>query len=240
MSKLKNISLLMLYYNNPNTLEFHVECWKTLPVEIRERVLFIVVDDGSQIPAKPVIEKCKCSSGINLQLYRIKKDIPWNWEGARNLAHHVAPDGWILSTDVDHAVPEESFMQLFNQEFKKDCFYHVARFNGKDSKRMHPHTDTFIMTKKMFWSVGGYDEDFAGWYGRSTYMFRRALAQKAKKSVLINVYTVWYGEMIKDSQTPLGRNGSEYDIRNNPELMNKSRKKYKPINHLRFEWERQI
>lgn len=232
-----NITIAMPYYNCPMMLERQIEEWCQYP---SDRVQIIVIDDGSSdLPASPVFKRSDLSN-INILLYRIEPDIAWNWEGTRNLAFHIAEPGWVFSTDMDHVIPVDSIKRLLSMELNTACYYVPMRYEavGKKGKvPMKRHTDTFIMTKDLYWKAGGMDEDFAGWYGLSTTMFRRQLNEISARWTLDEVYMVWYGKQIEDAQCSLGRQGSKYDALLNPVLVKKSKQKYNPKNPLRFDWQ---
>ncbi len=242
------ITLAMPYYENPNMLREHIKYWQQYPKEIAKQLWVIVVDDGSpRNPAKDVLEGVDLS--VSVRLYRIEENIPWNHGGARNLGFTKASDdGWVFSTDLDHVVPAESMQHLMSLKLSPECYYTPVRrrmVDLKTSKEYTGHIGTFIMTKRMFWKVGGFDEDFSGHYGGTSSCFRRASDKKAERVELADVWTLFFpSEVIADSvTTDWGRKDSAYDARGDPDMIKKlktSRRKYDPKNHLRFNWERVI
>ena len=78
---------------------------------------------------------------------------------------------------------------------------------GKDGKTPKPHPNTFAMSRLIWDRVGGYDEDFCGFYGTDS-MFRSRLGEirMAPESAFIVRYP---REVIPDaSTTTLDRNAS--------------------------------
>ena len=239
MGKADHITLAIPYFDAPEMLQEQVRYWKGYD----NRVRVILIDDGSpQCPAMDVLDAVDqiYLNGINLSVYRIEQNIPWNYSGTRNLAFLVADPGWVFSTDLDHIVPNVSINEMFGRELNDKCYYIPKRIqNGLLMKR---HSDSFIMTKHLYWSVGGYDEDFAGWYGGATQLFRMSLRNVASEISLGDVWHEHYTEdMIQDCHTTVwGRKGSEYDFRKNPDLVNKiayyKRNKSDKKKCLRFDW----
>ena len=66
-----------------------------------------MVDDASpRDPAEPHFRDV----GIETQLYRIEEDVPWRWDGARNLGvrEGVKSGEVVLMTDIDHLLTPEN------------------------------------------------------------------------------------------------------------------------------------
>ena len=141
----------------------------------------IVVDDGSPEPAREVLALAEPHVRAHLRLYRIGEDIPWNRSGARNLAAMKATTDWVCMADLDHVLPAAAAAHLLEFEPQPEFWYRLRRYrNGRaDETRMKdmipreqefgevkPHIDSYVITRDMYWSVGGYDEDFAGCLGR--------------------------------------------------------------------------
>src|SRR5262245_3573566 len=88
------------YYDNGAMLPFHYAAWGSYPAELRSRVRFLLVDDGSPTPLEPPPPDLN----VNLKIFRIKQDIVWNIPGAKNLLLFQAETPWILVSDIDHIV----------------------------------------------------------------------------------------------------------------------------------------
>ena len=58
------ITIVMAYYNNPTMLEKHLREWEKYPKGFQA----IIVDDGSEEPALPILQDCP----IPVQLYKIR------------------------------------------------------------------------------------------------------------------------------------------------------------------------
>lgn len=176
------LTLIIPYYEQPVFFARQLAHWASLPAHVSDHLSIIVVDDGSpDAPAasvpRPALRR--------FRLFRIEQDVRWNWLAARNIGFHHAPDGWCLVTDMDHMVPVETF---------EACIYgvHDTRVAYGFSRRehtgavVHSHSASFLMTRDLFWAVGGYDETLSGHYGTDG-DYRRRLAKVAKLAILTDV-----------------------------------------------------
>jgi len=215
------------YYENPNMLREHIKHWKLYSKEITEKLLVIIIDDGSpRNPAESVLKDADLP--FELQLYRIKENIPWNYTGARNLGFHVAPQGWVLTTDIDHIVEAESMDHLFKAKLDEGRYYHLERYMAIDGKIIRPHGISFVITREMFWRAGGFNEDYAGQRSKAAGVFRHALRRVGRLVTLKGVYLIWYNQaIISDCRT------SDWPRTPSPE-----RRKMEGKRYLRFTWER--
>ena len=223
------ITIVMAYYNNPTMLERHLEEWEKYPDGFQA----VIVDDGSEEPALPILKNCP----IPVQLYRVLIDKPWNQNGARNLAMTHA-EGWCLMTDVDHLLTSEEARKIKIEEYHSSLAYKPRRVkpDGSEYKR---HPNTYLLTKDLYWSCGGYDEDFCGHYGTDA-TFRRHLGKSITNTDQFAL-TLYGRDVIHDASTrTLGRKGTEYHVSNSPRLRDKRKNGGEPIPPLQFPWERQL
>lgn len=174
-AKLRPLTLVLPYYENPRFLRRQVEHLNALPEDLRSHLTLIVVDDCSpQSPASGVLATMD-SKLAGLLLYRVMKDVRWNWIAARNIgAHHAAP-GWLLLTDMDHLVPEDTMRAAMSADLHDDHIYRFSR-TERGAHEIHPHPNSWLMTRDMFWKVGGYDEACSGYYGTDGDYRRRCAA----------------------------------------------------------------
>ncbi len=235
----------MPYYDAPQMLRKQLEYWRMYPAWVKESIRIILVDDGS--PNYPAIDVLK--DGVpgftSFELYCIQENIPWNHGGARNLAFTAAEEGWVILTDIDHVLPLETMCSLVTMELSPEVVYIPARFRMRgvlDWEEINRHSDSFILTKKMFWEVGGFDEDFSGYWNGVSGPFRRALKRKAVFSEVDCAHFLLHcNDVVEDASVSLGREGSEYDIKKSKDSklqkkFSKALHKYKPTNPLRFKW----
>jgi len=234
-----NLQIIYPYYENPVMLNKHLETWEQWGDLFKGNVKIILVDDGStRTPALNAIYP----TDVNIELYRIKENIPWNQNGAHNLGFHVADKGWCLSTDIDHVVIYSQLRKIFELKTHGNSFYSFARRQARDLGDVNykRHPNSWLLTRDMYWEAGGYDEDFSGYYGSDS-VFRRALKSVGKHKQL-NTYLVVYDlEDIPDANTTeFGRKDSKYYSVNYPHLVKKRRIASKAENPLRLSWERVI
>ncbi len=224
------ITLVMAYYENGGMLDEHFKAWKEYKNKSNYKI--ILVDDGS--PKDPAEGHIK-DVGIPVELYRIKKDIPWNQNGARNLGMTHA-DGTCLITDMDHLLDSKNAENIIKYQWYKNKAYRPLRYKeGYGPYKRHPNT--YVIHTDLYWKMGGYDESFCGWYGSDS-TFRNQLGDKI---IDMDLFTMrLYGrEIIPDaSTTNYGRKKSKYQVGNNPELRRRKKENPPPIKPLNFDWER--
>jgi hypothetical protein len=112
--------------------------------------------------------------------------------------------GWLLLTDMDHIVGPGTMEMLVHGKHHRGIIYRFSRRDRKwvgtnDSRRewlgdweetaIHPHPNSWFMTREMFWRVGGYDERMSGYYGSDSY-YRRRCAATAPIRIMSNVALV--------------------------------------------------
>lgn len=193
----KRLTLVTPYYENPKFFRTQLEHWSLLPVDVRDRLTVIVVDDGSPTqPAEAVYERFALRS-FALRLFRIDVDVRWNWLAARNIGFHYAADAWVLVTDIDHVVPVETFRSILFSAHDRQVVYAFQR-REHTGAWITPHSASFLMTRSLFWTIGGYDETLSGHYGTDG-EFRRRIVQYAPIHLLSDPLV--RHEYVEDSST---------------------------------------
>lgn len=173
----RDFTLIMPYYENSKFLASQITHWQgRLPAELTDHMKLIIVDDGSpQHSAADVFKGYwPIDSNFEMQLYRIEEDVRWNWLAARNIGAKNAKTEWIMLTDMDHVLPKQTLHILIYGEHDPKIIYRFSRTGSK----MHPHPNSWFMTKDMYWKVGGYDESLSGHYGTDG-EYRRRCASTA-------------------------------------------------------------
>lgn len=173
----KRVTLVFPYYQCPQFFTEQCRVWRDYPSELSAYVRVIVVDDGSPVPAVLPPDR-----PLGLRLFRIEQDIPWNWLAARNIGAHHADDGWLLMTDMDHVVPASVLASVVSGQHDPRVVYAFSR-REHTGQSVHPHSASFLMTKAMFWQIGGYDERLSGVYGTDG-AYRKRLAAVAPVRLL--------------------------------------------------------
>lgn len=243
---MRQLTLVMAYYENGTMLERHLQAWSEYSPEAREGFSVVIVDDGS--PKDPALPRLRDFPGKlpPIELFRVGVNIPWNQNGARNLAMKEGRGGWCLLTDMDHLLTERALVNLKDVVHRKAGRYYVPerekviREEPWWAKPYHRHPNSFMLHQDDYWRAGGYDEDFCGWYG-SDRSFRRMLDTVCKRMELEGVSLLLYGrEVVADaSTTEFGRKDSRFHSSNNPQLAAKKKATPAPAkNPIRFPWER--
>lgn len=220
---MNQLTYMTLYYNQPEMLRYQVDRWlyfKDLPIN------WIIIDDGSP---EPLPLSIVAPLGDRVSVYQILEDIPWNMPGARNLGFYVATTQWVLSTDIDHTFDLDGLRKMVYHNLNVEMIYQFAR-KRHDGKPELPHICTILITRDLFWKLGGYDEDFSGHYGHDDMNFRSRWENR--QMVVLDVGCVCHSEnpLIPDSVVNLNRD----------EAYNKAlfrlKKSSVPTSYMRFKW----
>lgn len=161
---MNRVTLCLAYYDNPGMLRRQLDHLDDLKVWVQEQLELIVVDDGSPTsPAEPVFREC--TNPVKARLFRMAVDVPWNMDACRNLAVSQSETSWVLLTDIDHLVPEKTWIKILTAGLNPGQAYKFGRVSEPDLQPYKPHPNTWLMTRELFDRAGGYDERLAGWYG---------------------------------------------------------------------------
>lgn len=194
---MKKITAIYPYYENPLFFAYQLNVWAQYKANVGDHVSFIVVDDGSKITKASEMLRVASLRPRDIRLYEIEVDVRWNWLAARNIGAHHADDQWVLLTDMDHVITEEVLYELIRGDHDPFKIYRFSR-REHHGKQIHPHPNSWFMTKRMFWRVGGYDEALSGHYGTDG-EYRRRCAATAKINILTDELV--RHEYIDDSST---------------------------------------
>lgn len=237
---MSSCTIVMAYYENPKMLRLQLHEWRMYRETDKMALNAIIVDDGSpRNPAEPVIRQ-HGECGFPIQLFRIKQNIPWNQDGARNLGMKHAT-GWTLMTDMDHMLSRHEVAGLrhvVSHEATAGSYY-MPRRQEFDTTPLHRHANSYVFLAEDFWKMGGYDEDFAGVYG-SDGNFRKCMKAGLRELVTDRfMLTRWPPSAISDACTmDWGRKDSPYHRSQHPKIEAKSRgPAYRAKDHFRYEWE---
>lgn len=242
-----DLTIVMPYYMNPGMLAAQYCEWLVWPARLKRRLSVIIVDDGSPEGHAVDVERPKGLPALSI--YRVLKDIPWHQHGARNLGAHVA-QGWMLLTDMDHVLPEESAAALLaaidEGELDPASIYMLDRIEadsglptlGKDGKPK-PHPNSFVVTRETFWTIGGYDEDFTGVYGTDR-MFRDRAFSRAKRGHLNIPLIRYWRDLVPDASTTTleRKEGREPYAKQQIMAAKIARGERDTVKVLQFDWER--
>ena len=135
-----------------------------IPQIVEQGVNTIIVDDCSNEPLLPI-------DGI--KILRIIDNIIWNEAGAKNLGFQES-EGWIVCCDIDHLITYDIVNTLEQMKKEIGCVYFLGRHDTFAY-------NTYMIHKDDFNKIGGYDEDFCGYYGYNDIHFFK----KCKNSLKI-------------------------------------------------------
>jgi len=190
----KPITIVFPFYENHGFLAEQIASWRhEWPTEIRPYVSVILVDDGSPTPltiASP--------PPVPTRVFRIEQDVRWNWLAARNIGAHHAATTWIVLTDMDHTIPGPTLTAIVYGQHDPATIYAFAR-REHTGAAIAPHSASFLLTRDLFWTIGGYDETLSGYYGTDG-DFRRRAAAHAPIVVQTNATLVRH-EFVGDAST---------------------------------------
>ena len=241
-----NISLLTLihnYYENPNMLARHIENWRSYSTQARSSVRVVVVDDGSPTrPALDVVKNVGLPDGIDFRLYRVTVDIPWNWDGARNLAMRECTTEWAWMMDMDRMALSSDVEIAVALKIVPGLWYRPNQRYVDGETLNRPHPNCYIVSMDDFWTTCGHDEDFSCYYDKDKH-FERRLAHVSKPIFVPEIFMLGFRRSdISDCDTRKGRKGSPYHMANAPAAMLAKAKGpyYVASNPVRFPWERVV
>lgn len=160
---MNRVSLCLAYYENPGMLHRQYAEWANYPKEIKAHLEVIVVDDGS--PRAPADRVPRPKGLPALKLFRMRQDVRWCQDACRNLAVDHAESPWVLLTDMDHVVPEQTIGRIVAGKLKASNVYKFARVSAPNLQPYKDHPNSWLMTRNFYQLIGGYEEAFCGYYG---------------------------------------------------------------------------
>jgi hypothetical protein len=237
------LSLVMPYYLNPGQLALQYRTWAGWSGDAKARVEIVLVDDGSPVRAIGV----ERPEGLPaLSIYRVTEDRPWHQHGARNLGARVAKGPWLLLTDMDHVLTAENAERMLARlpTLDRGAAYMLDRVEAETGKptlgndgQPKPHPNSFVMTRKTYWKVGGYDEDLCGVYGTDS-AYRSRLYRTAKRGHLDIPLIRYSRDIVPDaSTTTLARKEGREPNAVKRIMGDKARRGKTEPKVLAFEWE---
>jgi len=180
MTKSK-LSIIFPFYNNLDLVYDQFKLFSSFSKNVLKQLELILIDDCST--GKLDISKF-VSSDVNLSIYRILSNIKWNQGGAHNLGVYVSKSEWFFNGDIDHFLSEKVCRELISMEKNKDTIYYFNRYLINAKKNLQSAPNIYLMRKKVFQNLGGYDEEFCGNYGKEDKLFQYIIKQKYEFKIL--------------------------------------------------------
>ena len=165
------VSLLTQVYGQPGIFKKFTDALRGWPADLARECELVVVDDCGVPPVE--LSEVDGLGPMGVQLLRHTKDVPWAQPCCRNLAAKHARGERLILLDPDMIIPPRMALR-FVQEATSLPRGHVTRFCLKEAnwKKKLGETNTsspnaWILHKKDFQAVHGYNECFAGHKGWS-------------------------------------------------------------------------
>ena len=235
--KKSKLTLISHYYNNIDSLLNQIILWNSFPHEIRECIEIVVIDDCSNNNIE--LDLSKLNSNLNLNIFRILDDIPWNQAGSRNLGAFLSSSPWSLFFDIDQKLTPEGINNIISNIglFDSSCMYHFLSEGILDSNNnnnpMIYAPSTYLANTNAFKNFGMLDEDFSGNYGYEDIYLHSVWEKNGKSRLLINDCIYFVDHMSAtvnlDRDLSINKNLIELKILSGTP---------RPKNILRFNWTR--
>lgn len=184
------LTICFPHYQAPRlSLSTVLKYYESFSEFVRSKLHIIIVDDGS--PSDDVEDIVSQYPTLNIRLFRVAVDIAWNMSECNNIAFRFAPNGFVLRTDMDHLVPEQTVKAIIeSKSLRRDCYYTFRRMLlDKDTLEVagdaRPHINTHMLHRKTYIKARGYDEVFRGNYGLEDLDFRARLQNMGIKEVAL-------------------------------------------------------
>jgi glycosyltransferase involved in cell wall biosynthesis len=219
--------------------------WASYSSEQKSAIDLVLVDDGSKVPLIEWPEFANVNVP-NLRVYRVTKDLKWNTPGALNLGVTRATTDWVMMMDSDCMLNAENLERLLDFEPDSNKGYQFPRTRITGEKRLkkkdgHILGCTILITKELYFRLGGMDEDFTGEYSGGYGFFDNDFTQRMKHNSGI-VSHVYIDEYMEDKvganvQRRTGVSPGTHHTRNKQLWYRKmNNQAARSTKHLRFEW----
>ncbi|WP_162301961.1 glycosyltransferase family 2 protein [Croceibacterium ferulae] len=190
------LSIVVNFYNNEEGVDALIRNYESIVKRYPQQCELVLVDDHSD----KVMDFSSYQSVPDLRIFRVLDDITWNQAGARNVGALEARNQVILFMDVDHLIePDQVDLVLATARQlrlgekvtpSRRTFRKIG--DQREVEELKHNVNCFMIRRQDFFKVGGYDELFAGHYGREDSFFslcckRQGLENKLGHFTLSNV-----------------------------------------------------
>ena len=159
------LTIVMAVYGQPKMLAHQLATISRYGDDVLDQLKMVIVDDHGDPPAS--IVPPELAAMVDLKLFRVTEDIPWNQMGARNIGMRES-EGWVVMLDPDMVIEPEmisKFIDRANTASRGTVTKFALRWPGHPLGFTSPNT--WLVHKRDFFDCGGYDEDFRGHKGWS-------------------------------------------------------------------------
>ena len=228
------LTIFYNYYNQVDMLKKQVNLWKSYSNTVLNQIKILLIDDCSKVHATDILKELEVSS-LPISVYRVNEDKYCNVGGTRNLACKVAETEWVLITDMDIILIQETLQQILNLQKNKNKVYKFNRIRPDKTLKFHP--GVCLISKNTYWHIGGCDEDFVGNYGQTdVHFFYRANEKKIQTIFYEDIYLIEDNDGITKE---IDR--SKEMLQPNIELLkNKKLNNQWSSDYIRFSWNKEL
>lgn len=172
---MNQLGLIYTYYNSSELFRWQVKVWNNYPEYFKNQIAIYVIDDHSD---KFPLQNEEFPKGIEFHAYWLDKR--FNGQGGRNVGAFEASNKWLLFSDIDHIIPKKSLVDIlaripYLNELQVYSFQRITL----DGAYYKPHGFSFLMTREMFWKIGGHDEQLSGLYYGTCWAYKQRLKKIA-------------------------------------------------------------
>ncbi len=207
-SVVRKLSIIMPYFEAPQMLQYQYAYMREYAPELKARLEYVLVDDNSQ---KHRATFPMSSFGIAFKMYKMDADIKWGGDSCKNIGVYNATHEWVLTTDIDHIIPEKTIDAILNtHKLSEDVAYRFHRLMAPEMKAHVFHPNSWLFHRNLYRTFKGYDERLAGCYSTNSDFTNRVKAYAPIVQLLSHLITI-PTTMIPDASMPesFGRKSPE-------------------------------
>jgi len=198
-----NLCIIMAVYGQPLMLDKQLRTIASYEEHVRRQLKVVVVDDHGDPPVTP--DYCSKFDGLDLHVFRVVDNIPWNQMGARNLGVEKADPTWCMLIDPDMVFRESMMVKVLTNlkrlRPREAILFGLRHMNNPDGPIDMTSPNTWLVHRDTFLSLGGYDEDFAGHKGWSDVQMLDVIRSNLRLVKRSDIFADFYStEQISDAE----------------------------------------
>lgn len=152
---MNTFTIVIPAYDNDNAL-FQLLC--SLERSKAEFNVIVILDGYKSVINYTVFD-------LNLSVYHIKNDIPWNQPQAKNLGAHFIKTEWIYFIDIDLTPTIESLLWINKSLLYVKSIYFPSRIINGTNEKIDDAKGSYLISRYSHKKISGFDERFCGTYG---------------------------------------------------------------------------